>query len=253
MRFLTFLNENKTPESFDEIKELLYRDCKPFIDELKKTNRIDNLLLSGRKKSNKFFKGKVRKDRRPKDTPIEIHNYVDDWFEANWNIRPRSNSIFCTTRRGNAESYGNIYFIFPIGNYKIVYNPNINDLYGDEIQNREDMWYFVSDGEDDGLRDYLSWEWKSEYDEGKMGQYVYDNIETGTDNKSDAVDIVMDRLHPEWNEDPEKWYDTMMEVRSELEWQPEVDEEDFIERRVKKEREKAEKKCRRNIKWVCSN
>jgi hypothetical protein len=63
----------------------------------------------------------------------------------------------------------------------------------------------------------------------------------------------MDRLHPEWNEDPEKWYDTMMEVRSELEWQPEVDEEDFIERRVKKEREKAEKKCRRNIKWVCSN
>jgi hypothetical protein len=32
-------------------------------------------------------------------------------------------------------------------------------LYGDEIQNREDMWYFVSDGEDDGLRDYLSWEW----------------------------------------------------------------------------------------------
>jgi hypothetical protein len=28
---------------------------------------------------------------------------------------------------------------YVINNGKIVYNPNINDLYGDEIQNREDM------------------------------------------------------------------------------------------------------------------
>jgi hypothetical protein len=68
---------------------------------------------------------KIRTDRKPKDTPLEMHQLLDKQFQKRFGIKARSNSLFCYFRNINSylrdrSGYGVPYYIFPIGNFKTI-------------------------------------------------------------------------------------------------------------------------------------
>lgn len=178
MRLVGFISESSQDASIDEVLNLIYTDCMPFVKDLAKdkSKLSHRLLFSGRNNSKDYFTGKVRSDRRPKDTDEFVHEIFDELFNKNFGFRARSNAIFCTGRESTAKSYGsNVYIIFPKGQYKFVYNPKIIDLY----MEGEGLW-----GSDGGYDSYIDemildlrdeWyqdlesEWEDRYGEGGEG------------------------------------------------------------------------------------
>lgn len=67
-----------------------------------------------------------RKDRKPTDTPVEIHDAMDDWFEENYGVRARSVGVFATGSKHSASTYGTPYFILPIGDFKYFWAEDIS-------------------------------------------------------------------------------------------------------------------------------
>jgi len=123
MRLQQYLNEDIVKERI----ELIEKNCQPFLKDLKKLNNR-NLLYSGRPVTIDFTKKKVRKNRKPKNTPEKLHQLIDDWFYDKFSIRSRSNVIFCIFHYYEAALYGEPHVIFPIGKYKAVSSPIVLDL-----------------------------------------------------------------------------------------------------------------------------
>jgi hypothetical protein len=77
MKFYNYLNETYNEDEARKILKILLKDCKPYIDILKKNNFM-YYFLTGRRINEEFIKRKVRQDRRSLDTPDDIHKWVDD-------------------------------------------------------------------------------------------------------------------------------------------------------------------------------
>lgn len=130
MRLKRFINEYDESD-YNELFDLLERDCKPFIDNfLKKHNTI---LFRGSTMRVKGFieRKRVRENRKPYDTPLELHNEVDEIFKKYYGWNVRSNSAFVSPSFHTAIAYGTgTYLFFPIGKYDFVYSKKIHDLFG---------------------------------------------------------------------------------------------------------------------------
>lgn len=118
MRLKDYLNEGFM--KLEQALEYIDDNCQPYISELQRAKRVGGLLLSGRREANPFFTDSIRKDRRPKDTPRELHDLLDELFEQEYGLKPRSQSLFCNPKMSEIRTYGSPYFIFPIGRFKIV-------------------------------------------------------------------------------------------------------------------------------------
>jgi len=128
MKFYSYINETNDT---DKIIDIMIKKCKPFLNEIKNIPDVLDgkyYLYSGRDKNDKYFTQKIRKDRQPLNTPKEVHDFLDKHFQKIYGIKLRSNSLFCTLNRSDASSYGSTYIIFPIGKYKIFFNPNVLDM-----------------------------------------------------------------------------------------------------------------------------
>ena len=74
----------------------------------------------------------VRSDRRPRNTPLQVHQYVDEWLAGpagghfGWN--PRSAGLFTVGRFSIAADYGVVHAVFPIGNFNYLWAEKINDM-----------------------------------------------------------------------------------------------------------------------------
>ncbi len=74
----------------------------------------------------KFYQ---RHDRIPKDTPKEIHDWLDDWFNKNFGFRARSDAVFASSTPGYLDYYGKYTdLIYPCNGFKFVYSNIIRDL-----------------------------------------------------------------------------------------------------------------------------
>ncbi len=128
MRLTHYLNENDI-EEYTTLISNIEDKCSQYLKSLRQSKNANNLLFSGRKKKDKWFEGFIRTNRQPRDTPPVIHDMIDDVFQQEFGIRLRSNSLFCINSLKTARTYGNIYYIFPIGDYNTWYNSNVQDLY----------------------------------------------------------------------------------------------------------------------------
>jgi hypothetical protein len=145
--FKQFISEE---EQIDLVK-LLLRDCKPYIEAL----HGDDLLRRGVRDLGEAkiatFEGKeiqysqkaVRKDRKPKDMKRGLHHLIDDWFDDQFRgLRPRSEGMFCFgegTQLRTLAQYGEVCYVFPIGEFKYVWSPKVDDLYN-EIDHRSEIY-----------------------------------------------------------------------------------------------------------------
>lgn len=69
--------------------------------------------------------------RRPRTTPDYQHQIADQWFSEQFGVKARSETLMCTPSLPRAKDYGWVAVaeIEPIGDYTIVYSPNVVDFY----------------------------------------------------------------------------------------------------------------------------
>jgi hypothetical protein len=148
MKFIHYINESDVNRN-QEFIETIKKDCGPYLEDSKNSSHI-----LARYTKNNIVGIKLivpRTDRRPMDTPIWMHNYIDDALKKRFKWKPRSEGVFAITNDKkyfdyktknlfNAYSY---YPIFPIGKYEYLWSPTITDLYlssGDVFRKYDINW-----------------------------------------------------------------------------------------------------------------
>lgn len=142
MRLTKYLNEKiiKTYDlSYDEMKELLYKDCGKYIQLIKDSPKM--YKRSAAKNPKSIDKRNVRRNRRPVDTPLVLHNMLDNFLYNKFGWYPRSDGLFVWTTPKMRKTTGE-YWTFPIGKFSVVWNTNIKDIFytlGDWLMDNYDI------------------------------------------------------------------------------------------------------------------
>lgn len=136
MKFYKYLNEelNTDTELYDFLTTLK-KECGTYLKNFK-GDYSDTFLMSGRPDNNPFIKKKIRKDRMPLDTPRELHDLMDSVFKEEFGFKARSESMFCWSSRVDEttpsyNTYGDLYLIFPVGDYDLLYGEKVTDLFNE--------------------------------------------------------------------------------------------------------------------------
>lgn len=116
----------------NEIQNLIKQQCKPFLDTGVELFRVSNVDIG-------IHGGLVKTvaNRKPIDTNAKIHRLIDKYFLNHYGHKWRSDHIiFCLGSYYDAEEYqsehglpGNIVKIYPVGQFKYLFNRYIDDMY----------------------------------------------------------------------------------------------------------------------------
>lgn len=137
MRFRRYINESD--EIVEEIQNFLLENCQPVLKDFQRRDSA-KLPYIGKRDVVTYEVKKPRKHRRPKDTFPEVHSFFDYELYKRFNIWARSQCIFTTGNKNMASNYGPVSVVLPIGEYEIIWNPQIEDLW----THLEDHWDVVN-------------------------------------------------------------------------------------------------------------
>lgn len=71
----------------------------------------------------------TRRDRRPRDLPLAVHEAADDWFLRRFGVRFRSQAVFVTSLHVVAAGYGpQTVRVLPLGRYQYCWSRATSDL-----------------------------------------------------------------------------------------------------------------------------
>lgn len=113
--------------TYRELLQFVEEHCQPYIRE--NPDFETNRLYRGMKTPNTIASiNTIRKDRLPKDTARKVQEELDAEFIAQGFKAIRSNSMFCLGESYNAEEYGEVHVVYPIGNFEYTWSPEIRDL-----------------------------------------------------------------------------------------------------------------------------
>jgi len=106
--------------------QLIKRDCQPYL------RSVDDPLMLFRGMDYKDDAGFVRKkarldDRMPSAMGMTAHNVINDYFTERFG-EPFRNSVFCVSNPNLASSFGEVYNVFPIGEFTSLWSPKVEDL-----------------------------------------------------------------------------------------------------------------------------
>ena len=153
MTFSEFLAEQK---KIKPLKEFLQENCDQFCTDAnifnggnflaraakKLPSTFEPLTLSINGKGLKAGIASVRKDRTPSSMTLSLTRVIDNWFEKEYEVRPRKSALFCVSTANNAVApklYGPVNFlVFPIGDYSIAWSDMVKDLYASEADTHVD-------------------------------------------------------------------------------------------------------------------
>jgi len=105
---------------------LILTDCKQYIEDVKESGIF--LYRGVEKNIYSITKSENERNRQPVDTDINLHDYINDFFENKFGIRLREECVF-TFQHDMYQSYGTNYLMFPIGEYTYYTSKDVLDLY----------------------------------------------------------------------------------------------------------------------------
>ena len=216
MKFNEYLIEN---EDINKMILKIYFSCLPFLKELRK-NGIKNFLYRGTNKSLKNMSMIIpRKNREPSDMRLGVHNELDNLFKKRFGWKPRSEGVFATFNYHIANEYGNPYLFFPIGEYKYIFSPKIEDLFT-YVQNK-DYYYII------GNEKYVDITWHDEYNElygknSENGEWYYKGKQTGKNDIKSAIKKISDIYDLD---EEDLWY----YLEDDFSWVPDVSRDAFFD------------------------
>jgi len=125
------VTENNLDVRMYQQLQLIHRNCQPFLKEWLKSFKGHNLEIwyRGMQSSVSFFQRDVRTERIPTNTDVELHLELDSEFNKRYGHKYRSNALFVTGDVSEANEYGSVFMIFPIGDFKYLWNERIDDLF----------------------------------------------------------------------------------------------------------------------------
>jgi len=145
----------------------LKKDCKPFLKEIKKYKLF--WFWRGSEKDVKHYeKFETRKNRRPRDTPLWIHNILNKEFKKKFGWSVRSEGVFASSDKYGLYIYGEENMFFPVGKYKYVWSPKVNDLLSYIKIKKITVNSLFS------YKDFFLTVYKKEYGRGAKGYWEYD-------------------------------------------------------------------------------
>lgn len=199
-----------TGSSIQNVKhavELIKNDCQPFLSNNLTALKSGTTLFRGISKVNPvndtFMTIDVwaNKKRSPTHTPLALHFLADMYMEETFGHAYRTSSCFVSTDITMASRYGTVYGIFPIGDYDMLYSPNVGDFYewylsacadvDESIFGNEKQ--FITDTEKYGLKFNSINEIKPTMKEFKYGEIV---DSTGQDKTSEFMNYLFYVVFP---------------------------------------------------------
>ena len=160
MRFKNFLREYD--DDFDEdgankpsLRELIYEECPGLIRRLggkgflyrgvaKLGTFEGRFSIPYSRHSIAVYRRKIRTDRQPMSTQIDVHRALNRWFEKEMGWPARSGMfVFGEKGRSSAQGYGGkSCLVFPVGKFSYCWSPLVRDLYekvDGEVNHRNDV------------------------------------------------------------------------------------------------------------------
>ncbi len=140
MKLENYLIEDE--KGLDHYVPKIEAECKPFLKDIR--NAAGTLFRDDTKNRHKpIWKKVTRLDRAPLDSPKEIHDELDLWFEDKFGWRARSEGLFCWPIKFKSDFIMGKWLVFPAGNYKYLWSDKVIDLWstlsGDMRASTEDM------------------------------------------------------------------------------------------------------------------
>lgn len=140
-------------------------ECKPFLKDIR--NAAGSLFRDDTKNRNKpIWKKVTRTDRAPLDTPQDIHDELDLWFQDEFGWRARSEGLFCWPLKFTSQWTVNKWLVFPAGKYKYIWSDKVDDLwatlggYGSNLDTLMDAFqtHFGDSYTDKNIKQSMKWE-----------------------------------------------------------------------------------------------
>jgi len=151
MRLQKYITEaDQRPEVWEEITSSIEKNCQPFLKDLKGSRSLLYRGLSHPVLTIMVLKS--LQDRKPRFVDRDLHQRMNDYFKktVGWNVRSEGLFVSCDESIAyRFTSNRSIGIVFPIGNYKCVWNPNISSLYSayDQYDARSYVRYASSNSE----------------------------------------------------------------------------------------------------------
>jgi adenylate kinase family enzyme len=114
----------------DQIVSAIKRDCQPWLAEsgglvvYRGMSNVDNL---------DFFKETPSKNRTPTDTESSVHFRAISLMKEMGYVAHRGNGLFVSGSEATANRYGTAYVVFPIGDFKYTWSPEIHDFFAESL------------------------------------------------------------------------------------------------------------------------
>lgn len=122
-----YTHEQLAQMVFDTVLPTLKKECSEFIGNSKDKTTLYRGVSDDLK--DVWRKEKPRTDRKPLDTPRDIHNLFDGASQKIFKWKARSQGVFTSPRKSVAGGYGTAYLFLPCNGYKYIWSPEIIDFY----------------------------------------------------------------------------------------------------------------------------
>lgn len=113
-----------------ELVAFIKTHCSDFLSALKQSD--ETVLFRGVKNDGtNLFIGQSRDNREPKDTSEDVSNLFDKNLTKMGFEALRRNSIFTTTEKIFAATYGRVFAVFPINGFSFTWSSELHDMFTD--------------------------------------------------------------------------------------------------------------------------
>lgn len=119
MRFHHITEQGKTA---NEHANLILNNCEKFL-------RYHQPLYRGIPISVEFDKVKTNRDRIPTHSSYDLTEALNKSYEMAGSSVSRNECVFTTNLTVQAMDYGNLYYVFPIGDFEVLWNTEMSDAY----------------------------------------------------------------------------------------------------------------------------
>lgn len=146
--FKSFLAESDDRQmSFDDMIEIIKRDCKPWLDVVKNLPRGKRMIYRGMSTAStaSLNKKSVRVNREPRHSDKWLHDLLNNFLFKKFGTKYRSEALFVTPsttvakgythKRGETFDTGAVYLIFPIGSVDYCFSETTKDVTWDIMAN----------------------------------------------------------------------------------------------------------------------
>ena len=114
--------------------ERIKKECKPYLEAIE-YNVMEYRLYRGMQgTAAPYMTGRVRLEgRKPQATGTHIHNAVNEYFTIKFG-EPFRDALFTSSDANFAADYGNLFLVFPTGQFTFIWSEEVDDLYNFEHQ-----------------------------------------------------------------------------------------------------------------------